>query len=84
MLIPSAPHTLLNGLVSRIMEASSRHRGEEGRRSPRMGLLDWARSPTVLGRGMAPAWSVRGDEIPVGLHSAGVGTLQTQTTKRNS
>lgn len=51
--IPSAPHTLLKGLVRRIKMGSSRHRGEELRRSPRIGLLDRVRIPTVLGRVMA-------------------------------
>ena len=80
MVIPNGPHTVLKGLVSRIINGSSIHRGEGLRLNPRIGLLDWAGTPPVLGRGMAGTtvgW-LEITEIRVGLHSTGIGTLLTQ------
>lgn len=67
---------LLNGLVRRITTGSSRHRDEELRPSPRLGLLDRVSSPAVPGRVMAHCWLVGDDEdlssasLNRGRHSA--------------
>lgn len=78
---------LLKGLVRRITTGSSRHRDEELRPSPRLGLLDRVSSPAVPGRVMAHCWLVGDDEdlssasLNRGRHSAD--THRKKQTRRS-
>lgn len=53
LVILSGPQTLLRGQESRIIDSSSIGKEEGLRLSPLKGLLDWSRTPPVLGRCMA-------------------------------